>query len=272
MNAKISDLDVVLTNRANLWSSLYILTKSIFFSLFLFISFTVFSQATSSGSTNLDIQKEEDVFQTRLSNFLPYSEKYRYPEFKEGRVYYTSHKESNPLQLNYNLLFKEVIMIAENGDTIFVANFEIIKYILIGKDLYYHDFKKGYFEIISSPDDSIRLAVQRKLKILKREVLRDTEKPELTSSSKIFSSMYVPVNPTFHREKVTLSREITFFLLKENNEPNIATKAAFIKAFPSHKQEIKKYLSQMARQRTPIKFYKEVDLKKLLQFCLALPS
>jgi hypothetical protein len=202
---------------------------------------------------------------------LPYKEKYRYPEFKEGRVYY-SRKESNPLKLNYNLLFRQVIMIAESGDTIFVANLEIIKYILIDKDLYYHDFKKGYFEIISNPDDSIRLTAQRKLKILKREVLEDTEKPQLTSASKIFSSLYVPLNPTFKREKVTLSRETTFFLLDKNDESHIVTKAAFFKLFPTHKKEIKKYLSQMARQRTPIKFYREEDLKKLIQFCRSLSS
>lgn len=249
----------------------------IFFAI-LFIPLPGFSQDTYPGLSRIystensrqDAQKEQDVFNTRLAQFIPQKERYHYTKFLPGRLIYSSHKEADVGKLNYDLLFQQISTIDIKGDTAFVANFEIIKYILLDKDLYYHDYQKGYFEILSNPDDTTRLVAQRKLKIIKREVLSDIEKPKMVSTIKMFSTIYDPLNPTFPREKVTLSREITFFLLNKNDEPIIATKAAFFKVFPSHKQEIEKYLSQMARERTPIKFYREADLKKLFQFCSGL--
>jgi hypothetical protein len=49
-----------------------------------------------------------------------------------------------------------------------------------------------------------------------------------------------------------------------------ATKSGFHMAFPKYKQQIEGYLQQMARQRTPIKFYRQEDLITLLSFCTSL--
>ena len=223
---------------------------------------------TAGGIANLEKAKEEDVFQARLSVAIPWKEKYRYSEYRDGNVYYSSKKVSAPVKLNYNLLFRKIMVINEMGDTLAIANFDEVKYIRIDKDLYYHDVKRGYFEILSNPNDSIRLAGQRKLKILKRYVLGDAEKPQLTSTNKLFSVLYIPLNPTFNREEVTLSRDVTFFLMEGKGDFYIANKSTFMMLFPKHKKQIEGYLLQMVRQRTPIKFYREEDLRNLLAFCL----
>ena len=104
--------------------------------------------------TNLDWARERDIFVTRLYGFIPSKEKYHYVDFRDGNVFYASHKESSSIKLNYNLYLQKIEMINEKGDTVFLPNFEIIKYILLDKDLYYHDVKKGYFELLGNPNDS----------------------------------------------------------------------------------------------------------------------
>ncbi len=223
---------------------------------------------TGGGIQRLDYQSEADVLFTRIYGSIPWNEKYRYPEYRDGNVFYTTHKESFSIKLNYNLYYKQIMMISELGDTVFLANFEIVKYILIDKDLYYNDVGKGYFEILSNPNDSIRLMCQRKLRVLSRAVLKDTEKPQLTNTKKLFSLEYIPLNPTYNREVVTLSRDISFFLMDREEKIHHANKSSVLKLFPKSKKQIEGYLAQMARQRTPINFYEEEDLRSLLAFCL----
>lgn len=231
--------------------------------------FLAFSQ--NRGNSSLEEQRIEELeFIDRLPEFIPKNEKYRYSEFRDGYVFYVSRKQSNVTKLNFNRYRSLISMIDEKGDTTFVANFEIIKYILIDKDLYYHDRDKGYFEIRTNPTDSVRLCVQRQLNIVNREVLKDHEKPTSSSTDKSFSVIYVPRNPTLPREKITVSRDDIFYLIEGSNELLIANKSSFFKLFPSRKGQIENYLSKQAKQRTPVKFHKEEDLKKLLSFCLGL--
>ena len=230
--------------------------------------------ASSQGNrtaAHLDWAREEDVFLTRLAEFIPWKEKYRYIEFRDGNVFYASHKESSSIKLNYNLYLHKIEMINEQRDTSFLPNFEIIKYILLDKDLYYHDVNKGYFELLGNPNDSIRLVGQRQLRILGREEISNTDNPKLTTSKDSFSVEYFPLNHSLPREKVTLSRTISFFVMDGNDEIHSATKSSFLKLFPKSKKQIEGYLAQMARQRTPIKFDEEEGLKKLLAFCLNRP-
>lgn len=241
------------------------------FAILLVVSSFHLAFSQGPGTTRyLDQKIEEDGFINRLYECIPKKEKYWYSEFREGYVYYVTRTQSSPANLNYNLYRSLISMIDEKGDTVFVANFEIIKYISIGKDLFYHDFNKGYFEIISDPNDSIRLVVQRQLNISKREVLMDHEKPQTVSNKKYFSVIYTPANPTLHREKVTLSRDDVFFLMDKKDETLIASHASFLKLFPDFKEDINHYLIQMARKKNRIKFQNENDLKNLLQFCLSL--
>ena len=243
--------------------------KVLAFLFCMIIPLMAFSQS-GSGTAKLDRMKEDDYFITRLLHFIPAKEIFRYGEFQDGRVYSKPHKESNVTKLNYNLLLRDMVMIAENRDTIFVANFEIIKYILIGKDLYYHDYKKGYYELLSDPDDSVRLATQRWIDVRVRDALNDVEKPQLDSYKNYFKVLYHPLNQTLPDEVVKLAREVSFFLIDQHEEIHPATKSAFIKVFPKHKHRIEDYLKQLDQLNENIKFHKEDDLKKLLQFCLSL--
>jgi len=210
---------------------------------------------------------EEDRFQANLPSYLPMKEKYRYPEFKEGRVFYTTHKQSNIALVNYDLILQNMLMINGTGDTTVMTNFGTIKYVEIEKDLYYQSFGKGYFEIRSNPDDSVQLVAQWHLKAT-RWILGETEKPEIVNSQNNFSFIYVPRNPAFSRQKVTISRKPIFFLLRKNGEIQLASKAAFFELFPQRKKAIRNYLSNMDAAKRREIFQREEDLKKLLEFCL----
>ena len=224
---------------------------------------------SSQTAGRLEQQRENDIYVTRLMAFIPWGEKYRYPEFRSGNVFYTTHKESSSLQLNYNLYLREIEVINEKDDTVYLANFEIVKYILLDRDLYVHDVNKGYFEILSNPNDSIRLIGQRKLDIRRREPLQDHEIPQLTSSDESFSVIYHPLNHSLPREKVTLAKVILLFLMDGKGEIHLAHKTTFLKLFPKFKKQIEDYLSLMDKQQTPIRFNEPEDLRKLLDFCLS---
>lgn len=228
------------------------------------------SQMNSSGSAQLDLLKEDDIFQTRLSQFISPKERYRYNEFTDGRVYSLPHRESNVTKLNYNLLLKEMVMINESSDTMFVANFENIKYVLVGNDLYYHDFKKGYYELLSDPDDSVRLATRRWLEVQARNRISDVERPQLEAYRNYFRVVYRPLNQTLSDEVVKLSREVGFFLIDQKNEIYQATKSAFFDIFSGHKKEIQGYLKRRKQEKKSINFKRREDLKTLLTFCLTL--
>lgn len=234
-------------------------------------SFWFLSFSQSGGNRSFEDQKTEELgFIDRLSEFIPWNEKYLYSEFRDGYVYYVSHKKSNATKLNFNRYRSLISMIDEKGDTVFVANFENISYILIDNDLYYHDPQKGYVAILTNPNDSVLLCVHRQLNIVNREILKDHEKPTRSSTEKSFSVIYVPRNTTLPREKVTVSRDNIFYLFKESNELLIANKSSFFKLFPMNKSQIDSYLSQLAKERKPIRFSNEDDLQKLLSFCLGL--
>ena len=50
--------------------------------------------------------------------------------------------------LNYNMYFEKMDFISESGDTLNITNTREIKEIKIGDTWFFHDYKKGYYEVI----------------------------------------------------------------------------------------------------------------------------
>ena len=112
--------------------------------------------------------------------------------------------------------------------------------------------------------------MQRQLKIGKREKLKEYEMPKNRSTKSSFTVIYKPLNSSFPREEITISRVAIFYLMSGDHETRIANKSSFLKLFPNHKHQIRDYLLQQTKQRMRINFHEEEDLKKLLTYCSAL--
>lgn len=180
---------------------------------------------------------------------IPSSEKYSYKNFTNGNLIYSSGNQSQIVKMNYHLLYGEMQFIGEKGDTLFIANTDSIAFVRFEKTLYLYSYQNGYYKIISG-NDQIKLCAQQKLKLNEQ---RYTSNKDLN----------VPV-----QHLVISNKEYYYLLDKEVTYE--ATKTGFQNAFPKYEQQIEVYLKQMARQRTPIKFYREDDLVALLKFCTSL--
>ena len=184
-----------------------------------------------------------------LDGVIPTSEKYSYKEFIDGNLIYGSGNQSQVVKMNYHLLYREMQFIDEKGDTLFITNTDSIAFVRFDKTLYMHSYQSGYYKILSG-NDHIKLCSQQKLKL----------HTERFASSKTYNIPY---------QHLVLSKKEDYYLV-DKEVTYEATKTGFQNAFPKFKQQIEIYLQQMARKRTPIKFYKEADLIALLNFCTSL--
>ncbi len=200
---------------------------------------------------------------------IPWKERYRYPEFLEGSFYDPQVKRSQILKLNYNIFFNAVQFINSDGDTLFVdENSNMFKYVQISGDLYYHDFRAGYFEILTL-EPSVKLLAQLKWKVIRKEIVVNNGYGSISSvSGTEYSSRRAgDIGNFVQNENALLGKDLSYFLLGKKDKLYKANKAGFIKAFSNHKQQIQLYLKEQ-----DIDFLKETDLKKLLEFCNDLKS
>lgn len=200
---------------------------------------------------------------------IPLKERYRYSEFMNGRLFYPQNKRSELLRLNYNQLFGAMQFIDSKGDTLFIAeDSNIFKYVQVGNDLYFHDFRDGYFEMVTRSGD-LKLMSQFKWKIIRTEIVVNNG---YGTSASVANTEYSTrrsddINNFVQNENTLFGKEISYFLLGNKDKVYKATKSTFLKLFPDHKQEILLYLKE---QNTD--FGEEEDLRKLLEFCFGLEN
>ncbi len=183
-----------------------------------------------------------------IDDAIPVGEKYEYENFHDGVLIYKSGNQSHVVKMNYHQLYGEMKFLDERGDTLFIANTDSIAFVRIGQTLYLHTSSNEYLKIISG-NNQIKLCSVKKLKL---------------NEGYAVSNGYVN-EPGEYK----VSTKENFYLVGKETRFE-ATKSGFHLAFPKFKQQIEGYLQQMARQRTPIKFYKEEDLTPLLTFCSSL--
>src|SRR5690349_1332243 len=69
----------------------------------------------------------------KITEAIPASEVYSYPEFMPGKVYLRNNTVSI-VKLNYNSVLAEMQFINPQGDTLSVADEKLISIILVGND------------------------------------------------------------------------------------------------------------------------------------------
>jgi hypothetical protein len=109
-----------------------------------------------------------------------------YPQFKDGAVYFLEGSVSN-VKLNYNKLFREMQYIDAKGDSLAIANGNMVKMVVIDTDTYY--FSDDYLKLVSGNND-FKLAVRQSLIIADRQKLGGYD--SRSSSSAITSISSIP--------------------------------------------------------------------------------
>src|SRR6476620_2051112 len=98
---------------------------------------------------------------------IPLAERYRYGEFRQGKLSF-ANGSSSVAKFNYNILLGEMQFIDQKGDTLSLTDDYSIQVVAIGQELFYYDYPKNYLEMIA--DYSIvKLAAKKTLTLLESE-------------------------------------------------------------------------------------------------------
>jgi len=175
---------------------------------------------------------------TRVEDCIPFQERYRYPDFLDGKVYFNNGAFSEA-KLNYSFLMCEMEYL-HSKDTLALTNKSDIRLIVIAKDTFFYD--KGYFELIF--DGKIKVAQKQGI-TLKQVLKQDTYG---YAGSNAATDSYSSLESDGRTYKLVLNQDRIF---KKKSEFYLATSAGgyvhfnkkkVMQLFPNQKGKIDTYL------------------------------
>lgn len=171
-------------------------------------------------------------------------------------------------KFNYNRLLGEMHFIDPKGDTLALANDPTIQAVTIGPDLFYYEYPKSYWLLLTDYDSG-KLMVKRSVVLIDREKEGGYGQSTGTSSVKnttTLSSGNSSLARLSNRADLLFSKKDEYKLMDKNNKFYNANQGGFLSLFSKNKQVIKQYLKE-----NNIDFRQEADLKKALDYCSHLP-
>lgn len=192
---------------------------------------------------------------------LPADAVYAFPVFKDGIVYMRDGSSSRQ-KLNYYIILNEMHFIGNNSDTLAIADPDIIKSIVIDTIVYYYD--KTYLQVLLQVD-SFKLAAKQILLESLYRLRGGYDVPTAISSITTYGSLSKggPMRRLQIKKDVQFSKETSYFISDKFNHFFRADRKAFLELFSNRRTMILNFIKD-----NNINFFKESDLKKLLQFCV----
>jgi hypothetical protein len=208
----------------------------------------------------LSAQKNEPVTVkagTRVKDYFSIAERYRYPDFTEGKCIFNNGKII-PGKFNYNILSGEVQFI-KLADTLSLANTKDLKAIAIAQDTFY--YHNGYMEIIHGGKFKVYLKQSMEIKDIQKEGAFGT----INRSAASESNSYMLINGNsvnlIIREDMVLQKTADYFYSTPENEFVRYSKKNIINILPGKEDIIKNYL-----KTNKIDFESGEDLLRLADF------
>jgi hypothetical protein len=187
---------------------------------------------------------------------------YRFSAFCEGVAVFKDGGRT-PARFNYHMLNEEMQFIAQNGDTLALADPFSLKYITMDSSLYY--YSNGYLEVIVN-NESLKLARRLRLNT-KWEKIGAYGQASPSGSIRTPNKIILGnrgSNLSLNQD-LLIQKEYTYYWLDKYNTVLKATKANLLKLLPPDKKNsIDDYV-----KKNGIDFRKEPDLKKILQYSLS---
>ncbi|MEJ6980069.1 hypothetical protein WG906_06385 [Pedobacter sp. P351] len=186
---------------------------------------------------------------------------YAYPHFRDGRVFF-ANKGITAAKLNYSRVNGEILF--RDGNNVLALNkLETVEMVTIAKDTFIVSPDGGFVKrIIAYP--AVTLVKTSRIKLLDRETKGAFGNYSKTSGSKAITTMPGVArtgNNVAVDENLSFTLTDTYYLLTSSKKLIEAGEKAFLLAYPSHKKELKTYISS-----TNVNFNNENDLTRLLLF------
>lgn len=205
----------------------------------------------SQGSVLLRLPALTDVSKVAWHDSI-----YLLPEFQKGRITYAKGFELDyQFNLNYNVYYEKMHYINSAGDTLEITNTRDIQFVQIGDKSLFHEYNKGYYEVILKLP--VALAVRNKLVL---------ESGQYNSGNAV-SVTRLEVRGVVTDYDRSYSRGFAYFLIGQNKSLHKATRTSILKLFPSSRDAIQEYLS-----KNKVNFESREDLVNMLVFCNQLIS
>jgi hypothetical protein len=197
---------------------------------------------------------------TKVIDYFPVNERFRYPEFIQGKVMFKSGNFT-VTKLNYNILVGEMQFI-QGKDTLAIINAKDISFIQIMQDTFYFD--NGYLEVLTGRDPAI-MTVKQFVKLTDKLKEGAYGTKSSTTAVQSYSGIYDQGGRTnYHlvlQEDLVFSRNTDYYIGNPQSGFSIYKKKNVLKLVPQHKSEIEQYLKQ-----NKVDFQSREDLVRLTTF------
>jgi hypothetical protein len=209
-------------------------------------------------------QKNRKIFKINpgqtYGDVIPLNEVYLLPKFTFGYVEYKD-RANGQAKMNFNILVREMEFIDEKGDTLSIADEEMIKKIIIEKDTFY--YKEGYLYSIKKYGDYF-LSGKQYFYFSNRQTIGPHG--SLSSSSietaRLISSSGNPLRDLVQNEIITLAKNTDYFLGDKYGNFVPANKKNIMKLYSKQEKKIVQYFSE----HPSIDYTNEEEIKSLLAF------
>jgi hypothetical protein len=209
---------------------------------------------------SLSAQKDELITVkagTRILDYFPLAERYLYPEFAAGKVFFNTGT-INTTRLNYNFLSGEMEFL-QSRDTLSIYRKKDIKLIVIARDTFFFD--NGYLRQISG--GAVKVCLKQYIKL--KEVLKKDSYGTSSSGGASVSYGSLPADGKFYM--LTANEDMVFQKVREYYLSTPASgfvsfrKKNVMQLYPQHEGEIKTFLKS-----NDVDFDSQEDLIKLSGF------
>ena len=177
---------------------------------------------------------------TRLLDVVPFADRYRFPGFIKGKVYYKSGTFSDA-RLNYNLLSGEMEYL-QAADTLSIANPDDIRMIVLAADTFFVD--KGYLELMMDGKVQVGLKNFYQLKdVLKKDSYGAASSASATESYGSLQTQGQAVKLISSEDRV-FEKVFKYYLATPSSGFVLFNKKKVMQLFPQQEAEIKDYLKK----------------------------
>jgi len=194
---------------------------------------------------------------TKVLDYFPFQERYRYPHFIDGKVMFKSGNTSKA-KLNYDILLGEVVFI-QSQDTLTISRKKDIRNIVIARDTFLYD--NGYLELIHSGNIRVGLNYYVKIKeVLKKGAFGTTARGVSTDTYNSLESKG-SLHELIPNEDLELQKTKEYYLSTPTSGFIHFRKKNVFQLFPEKNDAIKGYLKS-----NKVDFDSEKDLLKLADY------
>jgi hypothetical protein len=220
-----------------------------------------FSQAYAQPTKTIRIKNGQDA-----TTVVSVKERYQFPEFQSGKVSYVNGNYAVS-KLNYCYLLGEVMFIDARGDTLAIADNNMISYAEIGKARFYPQPLHGFVELVENCGEVtlVKKVQYQKGGIEKKGAYQNENDIGALHSATTFTDVNGRVTMLGVNNTIVMKPTVSYLFMDRNRRFSKAGETNLLKIFSKKKEELKPYLGNRN-----FNYANEEDLKKVLRYCSTL--